>query len=346
MVARIAIDAERGPATGRLIIGWNPLTVWPAFAKRGVADVQVPDHIRKSVVFLGIKPRDKDGKEGKFVAKATGFAICQEEHGMRLGYLITARHVVSMLMAKGHDIWMRTNLKNGECDETKIPPDSWHYYPGGESDVAAIMVNDWGDFDIHVLPLNGTRGISASAPVLKALGTELGEEVAIVGLFRSHYGVERNIPIVRAGHIAAFPEEPVQTKYFGRIDAYLVEAMSIGGLSGSPVFLVIPPVRLEKVQTVEPGLHQRKTIFTSGSGIFLLGLVHGHFDVQNLNDDVLSEGRSASEAGIHTGIGVVVPVDKILETINEPEWAENRKRSIMDLRERDGAVADGARHDQ
>jgi hypothetical protein len=340
MVARIAIDAGSGPAIGRLIVGWNPLTVWPAFAKRGLADMQVPDDIRKSVVFLGIKPRDKDGKEGKFAAKATGFAICQEEHGMRLGYLVTAQHVVSGLMTQGHDVWMRTNLKNGECDETKIPPDSWHYYPGRESDVAAIMVNDWGESDIHVLPLNGPRRIAASVPVLKALGTELGEEIAIVGLFRSHYGVERNIPIVRAGHIAAFPEEPVKTQYFGYIDAYLVEAMSIGGLSGSPVFLVIPPIRLEKVQTGEPGFHQRKTTFMSGPGIFLLGLVHGHFDIQNLNDDLLAEDRSASEAGIHTGIGVVVPVDKILETINEPQWAEERKQSIMDLRKNDGAIAD------
>jgi hypothetical protein len=89
------------------------------------------------------------------------------------------------------------------------------------------------------------------------------------------------------------------------------------------------------------GSHQRKTTFTSGPGIFLLGLVHGHFDVQNLNDDLMAEDNSASGAGIHTGIGVVVPVDKILETINEPEWAEGRKRSIMDLREKDGAVADG-----
>jgi hypothetical protein len=341
MVARIAIDAGSGPATaGSLTIGWDPSRVWPAFVKRGLADMQVPDDIRKSVVFLGIKPRDKDGKEGKFTAKATGFAICQEEHGMRMGYLVTAQHVVSGLMTNGHDIWMRTNLKNGQCDETKIPHDLWHYYPGGESDVAAIMINDWGESDTHVLPLNGPRGIAASAPILKALGTELGEEVAIVGLFRSHYGVERNIPIVRAGHIAAFPEEPVKTKYFGHIDAYLVEAMSIGGLSGSPVLLVVPPIRLEKGKVGEPGFHQRKTTFTSGSGIFLLGLVHGHFDVQNLNDDVMTEDNPASEAGIHTGIGVVVPVDKILETINEPEWVEERKRSILDLRKKDGAVAD------
>jgi hypothetical protein len=237
MVARIAIDAGRGPTTDSLIIGWNPLTVWPASAKRGLADMQVPDDIRKSVVFLGIKPRDKDGKEGKFVAKATGFAICQEEHGMRLGYLVTAQHVVSGLMTKGHDIWMRTNLKNGECDETKIPSDSWHYHPGRESDVATIMIKDWEESDTRVLSLNGPRGIAASAPILKALGTELGEEIAIVGLFRSHYGVERNIPIVRTGHIAAFPEEPVKTKYFGHIDAYLVEAMSIGACRDRQFFL-------------------------------------------------------------------------------------------------------------
>jgi hypothetical protein len=327
-------DFGRGPIDLRF--GWNPLRVWPAFAKRGLSVMQIPDDVRKCVVFLGIKV------DGKFVAKATGFAIAQEEHGMRLGYLITAQHVVSGLMTRGHDIWMRTNLKNGQCEETKIPSEHWRYHPGlpRESDVAAIMINDWAQSDIQVISVNGSQGIAASTEKLNVLGTELGEEIAIIGLFRSHYGVERNIPIVRSGHIAAFPEEPVNTRYCGHIDAYLIEAMSIGGLSGSPVFLVIPPVRLAKVESQEPGLNSRETTFTHGPAIFLLGLVHGHFDIQNLNDDIATEDDAAS-GGIHAGIGVVVPVEKILETINESGWAQERKKAIMENRISGGAaVAD------
>jgi hypothetical protein len=50
-----------------------------------------------------------------------------------------------------------------------------------------------------------------------------------VGLFSEHQGAERNIPIVRVGNIAAMPEEPVLTTSWGAIDAYLIEARSIGG---------------------------------------------------------------------------------------------------------------------
>ena len=60
--------------------------------------------------------------------------------------------------------------------------------------------------------------------------------VFITGLFRHYHGNQRNISIVgEFGNIACLIEEKIQTKDFGEIDAYLVEARSIGGLSGSPV---------------------------------------------------------------------------------------------------------------
>jgi hypothetical protein len=86
---------------------------------------------------------------------------------------------------------------------------------------------------------------------------------------------------------------------------------------------------LRKVATGVPGWHLGQTQFTHGQAIFLLGLVHGHFDAEGLDGDAVSEdGKHGS--GINTGIAVVVPVERIIETINEPEWAEERKRAIMD----------------
>lgn len=288
--------------------------------------MNIPDEIRKCVVFLGYE------RQGQFVAAATGFVIAQEEHGMRLGFLVTAQHVVGGLLAKGHDIWIRTNLKSGLCEQQPVPAQIWHYHPNSPqgSDVAAAMVNDWGDSDVHAIHINGPQGAVASKEVMNSLQIGLGAEIAIVGLFRSHFGAEHNVPIVRAGNIAAFQDEPIKTQYSGDIDAHLIEARSIGGLSGSPVFLTLPPVRMLRVETGRPGHHRMQTTFTSGQGIFLLGLVHGHFDINNLNDDV-SEGGGVG--GVNTGIGVVVPVEKIVETINEPVWAEERRRAITRLRD-------------
>jgi len=41
----------------------------------------------------------------------------------------------------------------------------------------------------------------------------LGDETFSIGLFRSHYGQERNIPIIGIGDIAAMPEEPIKTRH-------------------------------------------------------------------------------------------------------------------------------------
>jgi hypothetical protein len=289
--------------------------------------LNIPDEIRKCVVFLGYK------RQGQFRAAATGFAVAQEEQGMRLGFLVTAQHVVGGLVAKGDDIWIRTNLKSGLCEEQLVPANVWHFHPNSPrgSDVAATMVNEWGESDVHALPINGPQGVVASKEVMNSLQIGLGAEIAIIGLFGSHFGVGHNVPIVRAGNIAAFQDEPIKTKYCGDIDAHLIEARSIGGLSGSPVFLTLPAVRFLRIETGVVGHHRMQTTFTSGQGIFLLGLVHGHFDVPNLNEEA-PEG-AGTVAGVNSGIGVVVPVEKILETINEPGWAEERRSAIARLRE-------------
>jgi hypothetical protein len=64
------------------------------------------------------------------------------------------------------------------------------------------------------------------------------------------HGRQRNIPIVRIGNVASMPHEPVATKNRGAIEAYLVEARSVGGLSGSPVLVQLGIVR---PKTDDPG---------------------------------------------------------------------------------------------
>src|SRR5262249_20043949 len=109
----------------------------------------------------------------------------------------------------------------------------------------------------------------------------LGAQIAIVGLFRSHYGKNRNVPIVRVGNISALPGEPVFTRYTGYISAYLVEARSISGLSGSPVF-VFQNEAVMLAKTLNGSAPKQQAA--------LLGLMHGHFDVPNLNEDEKRSG--------------------------------------------------------
>ncbi len=108
------------------------------------------------------------------------------------------------------------------------------------------------------------------------------------------------------------PEEPVQTKALGAIDAYLVEARSIGGLSGSPVFVHLSGVR-------------RGSLTLGQEPIYWLGLMHGHFDLERLETDVV-ESDILMDIKVNMGIAIVVPVSKILEVLNQDEFAEARKK--------------------
>jgi hypothetical protein len=149
----------------------------------------------------------------------------------------------------------------------------------------------------------------------------LGTEVFLVGLFAHHFGKRKNIPIVRVGNISAMPEELVETR-MGKIDAYLVEARSLGGLSGSPVFANLGVVRMHDGQ-----LQMR----TGDPFLYLLGLMHGHWDlrVSEIDDDVVD---NTGIQRVNMGIGIVVPAQKIIEVINQPRIVQAEAEHEAELR--------------
>jgi hypothetical protein len=140
----------------------------------------------------------------------------------------------------------------------------------------------------------------------------VGDEVFVVGLFTYAPGSKRNLPIVRPGNIAMIPDEQIQVD--GEFtDAYLIEARSIGGISGPPVF-VRPSMALDEARF---GLGNKRLIGLS-SELYLLGLMHAHWDIKEseMNRPSAIHDR---QRGVNMGIGVVVPAQKILETMMHPE---------------------------
>ena len=110
---------------------------------------------------------------------------------------------------------------------------------------------------------------------LERLHIGIGDETIISGLFTAVPGTTRNIPIVRHGNIAMMPGEQIQTD-LGFADVFLVEARSIGGLSGSPVFVR----HTLGVKVKREGDGSDDLLFANGPGITLLGLMHGHWDIR------------------------------------------------------------------
>jgi hypothetical protein len=248
--------------------------------------------------------------------------------------LVTAEHVVAGLLANDLEIWVRVNMRDGQTQQIKVEATQFRFHPNNAHEpadvpVCPIRTTDPAAGHVQItdtlsLPLNGPSSWYPTSELAQD-AVKVGNEIAIVGLFRSHYGAMRIVPIVRAGNIAAMPEEPVHTRY-GGMHAYLIEARSIGGLSGSPVFAMIGP-EISMINALASARGER----IPTQNIALLGLVHGHFDVPNLNEDVAADDAGRAQS-IHTGIGVVVPVAKILETVQHPNLSTMRKEAADELR--------------
>ena len=264
----------------------------------------VPDDVRKCVVFLGYQLAS-----GEMRLAGSAFFVgrnVSEDKASEV-FLVTAKHVVDGIRKLGlTELFIRVNTKAGQSSWAKCQSTDWLFHPSDSTiDVALLRAGIPADLDHLVLPIT----MCATPQTLKENAVGLGDEVFVVGLFRHHHGAQRNIPIVRVGNLAAMAEEKVVTRDFGLIDAYLVEARSIGGLSGSPVFLNLGVVRYIEGQVKHA---------QGGPIFYLFGLVHGHYDVQaSAVDTAESDVNNSLHADrVNTGIAIVVPVQKIKEVID------------------------------
>ena len=266
--------------------------------------MKIPDQVRKAVGFVAYENRTN----GDFIPVGSFFFLGHDakpgETNSPKMYAVTARHVIDGLRAKGaREVMLRLNPKRHDASliTHRVPLDDWFFHPTDNSiDVAIKEMGIPVEADHLVVPLS----LAATKQIFDRHDVELGDEVFISGLFRHHYGYKRNIPIVRIGNLAALKDERVSTKSFGEIEAYLIEARSTGGLSGSPVFL-----NLGSVRQIEGEV---KFAASKGPIVFLLGLIHGHFLVEPNVPGVATEATNA-------GIAIVVPVESIILVITEYE---------------------------
>lgn len=308
--------------------------------------VFVPNLIRKCVAFLGIERDD-----GSFEPKATGFFAHAGEDGIQRTHFVTAEHAVTLINEKitkderekgiKSRLAVRMNIKEGGSEVVPVDRADWWSHPDLDN-LTDVAVTPWSYqklyFDHFPLPLYGAVVGASQTGHLQRRGAVLGQEIAIIGLFRHHRGLQRNEPIVRIGNIAAMPDERVWTKYCGFTEAYLIEANSIGGLSGSPVFANLtdaPPRTMNIAGLTYQEANQASVDFGK---YILMGLMHGHWDLPNITD-AATEDAGGNES-INTGVGVVIPVQKIIDTLYHPELVEMRKKLEETERRESGAKPD------
>jgi len=233
-------------------------------------------------------------------------------------YLVTAKHVARPLQQQ--EFLIRVNDTGGTATFVRSGDVRWWFHPSDESvDVAVLAWAPPEYVEYKRVPIS----VFLTDEIIQSRSIGTGDEVFITGLFIHLAGSARNLPIVRMGNIAMMPDEPVPTR-MGSIDAYLIEARSIGGLSGSPAFV-------------------RETVSTGIGGFYLLGLMHGHWDIPpEARDDDVPQADEDAQAKVNMGIAVVVPATKILEVLNQPALVEKRKTRDEELEKQRTVKVDDA----
>jgi hypothetical protein len=281
--------------------------------------MEVDSAILKNVIFIGA------AENGTFVPKATGFLVSSEFEKIPFTYVVTAEHVIMRMKSKGYDRPLfRINTPDSGFRLFTCEYDHWSSHPDSANKATDVVVCQLatGEAPIEFLALD--KSMLFGADKLQSENVGIGDDVFMVGLFRSHFGKTKNVPIVRTGNIASMPGEPVHTKYCGDIDAFLIEARSISGLSGSPVYWRSPPVRIINGQLQ----------IRHGVRFGLLGLMHGHFDIKNINEDIVTDSDpQRAPQGINTGIGVVIPAQKILDILDQPSFENARHATVQQLKQ-------------
>jgi hypothetical protein len=279
-------------------------------------NMRVPDYVLKCVGFVGeVEHEDENGIHGDLLA--TGFFVSVSSTDKRYihVYFVTAKHVARDLQNKSA-YFLVNDWADGTLNMSGFG-DRWWLHPNDETcDLAVTTVG----MDSRADFMSMNIGSFVTPETLQREEVWVGDETFITGLFTPAPGERQNMPIVRHGNIAMIPKQQIQTE-MGYADVYLVESRSIGGLSGSPVF-VRPTVRAN-VTEVERG---RNVDLLGVSAPFrLLGLMHGHW---NISESEMNNVRiRQDQKGVNLGIGIVVPAIKIIETLKRSELSEMRRQS-------------------
>jgi hypothetical protein len=282
--------------------------------------VRVSDQIPKAVAFIGY-----DLPTGEISIQGTVFFVTKLLPATQRSviYAVTAKHVIQGIGSMGHNTCViRMNTTDGKTVGVEVPLNEWWPHPEEtEVDVAVLPFDLSDDLDHLAVPMNNF----ANDIAIKRDNMGIGDEVFMAGLFANRVGRSRNIPIVRIGNIAAMPDpdDKILTE-MGFIEAYLIEVRSLGGLSGSPVF-----VNLGLIRNTGKGI--QPSISPYGTNYFI-GLTHGHFDMDATASDINDHSARANAERINKGIAIVVPSYKILEVLEQPMLKEAEKKAEEKLK--------------
>jgi hypothetical protein len=292
----------------------------------------VAEDARKCVVFFAKRAPPKPGAKpsdgpDEVEYGGTGFLVLYEEaDGFESRYIVTCRHVAKHLDV---DFFVRLNTLSGKAELAPVETAGWQFHDDESVDIAVAGI-----------ALDGLKYDHLTASLANRVdrtgNLACGQRIHIIGLFRLHFGEKRNVPIVHTGHIAALADSnekiPIEDRTTGEkvlSESYLVEAQTLEGLSGSPVF--IQEYVNWKAKGIRQGIESDISINAFGQLRFL-GVYQGAWDGQPgtilANDRNLRGGHR-----VPLGMGLVTPIEKVVELI-ERNSILKEDRELLKARDR------------
>lgn len=265
--------------------------------------VPLADNYSDSVVFVCAE--DIDGT--KEPCGTAFFVTTQGEDRFWWTYLVTAKHIIQ----SDRPMWMRLRPVGGG-EPVDEPISRWITHPTADVAITPCSI-DPAEYIYLRIPedqfMDRWRARYDSIIVR-------GDVVSFIGLLRSVETMRRRaIPMVRGGVLGATYQTviPLRDEVLNctveEPCAHLIDCRSVGGFSGSPVFVE------------QPGIVERSPgDLAIGGANALLGVLIGHFE------------------GSDAGVGVVVPVEAIRELLED--FVDDRKQQDAAARQRKQADRD------
>lgn len=273
---------------------------------------RIPDELMDSVVYL--YPTTEYAEQGKRTG-GTGFLVSVP--AVTVGapatvYAVTNRHVID----SGCPV-VRLNNVRDEREVVPLERRQWVPHPGGD-DIAVCPIGLQPEHRFYAL--DRTEWLLAEGDIA-GMTIGPGDEVFFLGRYISHQGSQRNLPTARFGTISMLPFEKISDTRGNLVDAFLIEARSLSGYSGSPVFLYIRPYTLD-MEMPGPVFRMREP---RPPVLRLLGIDLGHHATfRPVVDDKRKPVNPPRQVEQNSGMMCVSPAWKLNELLDRPELAEMR----------------------
>ena len=237
-------------------------------------------------------------------------------------YVVTNRHIV---VGRPEPV-IKINLIHGGRDEIAVPQYLWHYHPD-QDDVALASVG----LSTQQHRLSAVlESDFCTRQVAETENVGIGDDAYFLGRFRPLGGTEsrddRNLPTLRFGNVSGGPVRIRQSDTGVLQESYLVEARSLSGYSGSPVF--VSPTHRSRYMSGQP------IPLSPHSQSYLLGIDWGHLEdewrVRESDGTLHGEGWFVRA---NSGMMCVVPAWKVEEVLNLPDVVREREDELNRWRE-------------